>query len=1559
MKKILKYLLAFLIMVPALLIMPACGGTGSGGSGGGSSAGGGQLPATPGLTYMPIENGTAWEVSQGFDHEDTSVIKKLVIPGTYQGLPVKVVKSYGFSMYFNLQEVIIQEGVEELAQNCFYNHSLTKIQLPNSLKIIRRGAFYCSLVEEFHIPENVEVVENGIFQYSNNLKEVSFPLEPFEYGVNYNSNILNAFLDGYSNVQKITIVGNRKDIPESAFYGLEFTEFEIPNHIEEIGVRAFANCSNLVTINIPSSVNKIDEIAFEGCTSLKSITIPATVTEVNMGMFRNCKALEEITVPYFSEKMFDIRTYFDTPESEALAETYNHYYLADFFTNLKKVTVLGGNYMCKKAFYNCPTITEIVLPATLTTLSNETFFGCSGLERLTTTGVGGNTKETAFLAYNFGAESAQEISLLPANLKTITVLGGEFLSDFAFNGLRNLESVTLSNSTSYIGDDVFAGCEKLGGKLYGNAYYVGSPQNPNMFLIYAKDKNVTSVNIVGDCKVVYNEAFKETNLQSIVIPTTVTKIGDECFAKCVSLTSVQLPNTIDKIYASTFAECENINNIVIPNSVKEIEENAFKYTNSLTNITMSTGIEIIGTNAFRGCKITSIVLPNTLKIVGAGSFSFCSNLTDFEIPSSVETMGEAVLEGSASLISLSVPFIGETVEDYEEGQFKDLFDGDTSNLVPTSLKTITVTKATERLSKEAFMDCTVLETIIILNAKGIGYSAFNGCTSLATCIIGEGTTYIEHSAFKNCTSLTDVQLPSTLGALHNNVFENCVSLETITLPSGFNGCGEGVFKGASKLHTLTIPATGEQYLPRYWGFDYRDRETNVNPVPNLKKVVLNGGTTIGKYYFYNMTSIEELIVSDTVSRIDDEVFCGTDIKNSYTYENGVYFGNKENNYVVYLKPASTELESIVVHPNCKAINARAFKNLTKLSSVSLPEDLKIIPYNLFENCSSLTTISLPETITYVYSYAFYGCNVEELHFTENLTEFQENALRGVNNLKEITIPFIGKSPTETTKLRKTFGAIFGHDTYLDYEPHEEDFVLQYHTSSGTQYMYYIPKTLRTINVTNVQDNTISDAAFANCDFVTTINLPNGITNVEYEAFLNCSQIETLNLGDSVTEYGYFAFKNCEKLKNMKFSLNAESVGISAFENTSLENIVMGDSVTKISQRAFANNLKLESFVVGGNVTEIGKNAFENNPLLQDITFNNKLEIIDEYAFSGCVGLQDFVLPQSLAKICAYAFQNCESMTTVNVPENVTELGNFIFYNCKKLTSATLPNNITKIPAGIFSDCALTTFDFSDNVTEIGYSAFKNCNLTDFSIVPERIQYINSETFAGNDFEEVVISKNVLRISGQAFMGCTKLKYVYFPETLEYIGVGALQDCSSIETVYLPFIGTTLEDKAGKADEDNVAEFTVNYDEIHRAIFGYYKSRSETPPEGYKTRYTETVDFITYYYQYYVPTTLKNLIVFNIAPDASNEFGPHTVENLYTIITEDCTSIPAKTPYYATYQGYDKYFYMGDEAGFAQIENMPEYVTEVYYYKEDITGLTEGNYWHFVDNIPVIWQFETV
>ena len=389
-------------------------------------------------------------------------------------------------------------------------------------------------------------------------------------------------------------------------------------------------------------------------------------------------------------------------------------------------------------------------------------------------------------------------------------------------------------------------------------------------------------------KIICEEAFRWSkfigcrSLTSLVIPNSVTNIGDYAFSGCRSLTDIVIPDSVTRIGDGAFRGCKSLTDIVIPNSVTSIGDNAFEYCFSLSNLVIPDGVTSIEDNAFKGCySLSSVVIPDSVSCIGFGAFENCSSLTDIVIPDSVTSIGgyafgccesltDIVIPNSVTSIgdnafrhcsSLSSLVISESVVNLNGNPFCR-WDGELKCLSPYFIYDNKVLFNKDKSKIIAFRDKNTTSYVIPDSVTRIGGSAFANCSSLSRLVIPNSVTSIGESAFWHCFSLSSLVIPNSVTSVGKWAFEGCISLGSLVIPDGVTSIGDGAFRDCSSLTSLVIP----------------DGVTSIGDnafrhCSSLRSIVIpDSVTSIGGYAFLDCKSLTSLVIPDSVTSIGDNAF---------------------------------------------------------------------------------------------------------------------------------------------------------------------------------------------------------------------------------------------------------------------------------------------------------------------------------------------------------------------------------------------------------------------------------------------------------------------------------------------------------------------------------------------------------------------------------------------------------------------------------------------------------------------------------------------------------------
>ncbi len=289
-----------------------------------------------------------------------------------------------------------------------------------------------------------------------------------------------------------------------------------------------------------------------------------------------------------------------------------------------------------------------------------------------------------------------------------------------------------------------------------------------------------------------DNAFKDSEVESVTIPDSILLIGKSAFFNCDNLTSVRFgtDSKLDRIKEYAFADCDSLAGIDLPQKVKFIERNAFFSCDTLSDIDLSTVAGYLGTGnsreeskigdyAFAYCpKLTSA----TVKAINVGNFAFYgSGLKELVLSSEVLTLGLNPFGECNSLEEITIGFVGgkKTGQEYFGYLFGAGSMQENAIYTPQSLKKVTI-NGSRVIYSGAFYNLGITDLVIESAITKINDEAFYGCTKLKNVTLGN-TQEIGDRVFMNCISLTNLSVPQTITAIGKQAFSGCTSLATVTI----------------------------------------------------------------------------------------------------------------------------------------------------------------------------------------------------------------------------------------------------------------------------------------------------------------------------------------------------------------------------------------------------------------------------------------------------------------------------------------------------------------------------------------------------------------------------------------------------------------------------------------------------------------------------------------------------------------------------------------------------------------------------------------------------------
>ena len=400
-----------------------------------------------------------------------------------------------------------------------------------------------------------------------------------------------------------------------------------------------------------------------------------------------------------------------------------------------------------------------------------------------------------------------------------------------------------------------------------------------------------------------------------------------------------------------------------------------------------------------------------------------------------------------------------------------------------------------------------------------------------------------------------------------------------------------------------------------------------------------------------------------------------------------------------------KIRSIAIPSSVTAIGDRAFYNCSNLTTVTIGENSQLISIGsaAFRYCSSLTSIYIPNIVSIIGAYAFNICS--RLTIYCEVDQKQEGWSNYWNNSNR---PVVWNCISfEITDEGLHFVAV------LDENDQKYVTIVAY---TGSLTNVVIPSSIN-INGEYIFVKTISKDAFYDNDTITTVTIPNSVTEIGDSAFYNCSNLTTVTIGENsqLISIGSAAFRYCSSLTSIYIPNSVASIEFYAFKDCSILTICCETSSQPDGWDNYWNDSNRP--VIWSSY----KGIYGNSDGLSYIAYQDS-EGNPYIAIRGYYGLDaDVVIPEYIdvngekivvKKINDRAFYDNDTITTVTIPNSVTSIGNYAFGSCSDLTTVIISENSQLSTIGYFAfyGCSsLTSIYIPSSVTTIGESAFESCS----------------------------------------------------------------------------------------------------------------------------------------------------------------------------------------------------------------------------------------------------------
>ena len=417
----------------------------------------------------------------------------------------------------------------------------------------------------------------------------------------------------------------------------------------------------------------------------------------------------------------------------------------------------------------------------------------------------------------------------------------------------------------------------------------------------------------------------------------------------------------------------------------------------------------------------------------------------------------------------------------------------------------------------AFNNSELTSVTIPNTVTNLGVEVFYNCVNLTS--VDVNSTTVGTRDFYGCSSLTNVWLGDNVIRIGTNAFALCTNLTSLTIPINVTNIEDSPFKGCSSLSQINIQ-----------------------------------NSIIGGTEFAGCTGLTNFTIPANVTNVGTPPY-------PYIYSIYTPFAGCTNLVNVTIK------NSLVADYE--------FWGVSSLTNVTLTTAVTSIGTNAFRECYGLTSIVIPDGVNKIGDQPFYGCT--------NLAE------AAINNG-------------------------FVADFQFNYCPALASVTLLGVNSIGHQAFANCP--LTDITIPNTVTH-IGEGAFAGCPLFS-VTIPASVTSMEDDVFLY-DPLTSVTILNKVI--GGFEFYGCSNLTSVIIPDTVTNIGTEAFiQCYGLTNLIIGNGVTTIQSGAFEQCYALKNLVLGQSVASIGEDAFAYCTSLNSVTFPGSLTNLDGVTFDGCTNL---------------------------------------------------------------------------------------------------------------------------------------------------------------------------------------------------------------------------------------------------------------------------------------------------------------------------------------------------
>lgn len=1233
-----------------------------------------------------------------FQHEINDYIENFSLKS--QKFGIQGIQFKNNSGHYSNESTLVIPGVIEhdkeyeisrISSYSFYKKEFYSLILPSTIKYLENCSFgYLSLHTLLDLSKtSIEYISTYCF-YGSNIPEIKFPenIKIHEW----------AFVN-------ISII-NLDFIYPSAFENCLFLEsFIVQNwNLREIPDSCFKNCPALKLITISKETYKLKTLIVSNY--LKTIGnrsfYNASIEHLDLS---KCSMLYITTEAFSNSKLKSIIF----PDGEV-----SIYEGAFSKTEISNVYIANLKHIQNSAFEECINLTSVYIKnSTAEDLPHRLFFGCGKLTTISFPSsiirIGNHSFSWTNISSfpNLSLHSIGSYAFLGSPLEEFNfeILEVSNIKEYSF-AMTNLKSIELNKRVVLIERNAFAGSVLF--KINISLTNIKNLESHQFDFVH----NLQIIILPKKLEVISGFSFKETKIEELVIPRSLSLLKDYAFSGAKNLKYIDLSLLmIFTIPNYCFENCYSLEQVTFPYVLENIESYAFCHCYNLTLFDLSNTVVSHEPSSIDLSYIKKLILPSSICNLSNSSFAKMPNVEEIDLSHTKFTeLPENLFYKCHNLRIIHLPYNVQTISNsyFEYSKFsqitmpKHLVTVDYYAFSNSKVEKLDFSKTDcKKFGAKAFFNCSIREIVMPKSLIEIGSCCFEA-SGITEIKIPSRFELIGYGAFYN-TNLIKFECESRkLTEIESYLFCECPKLISINLcTNALKSIGQHAFSN-TRIHSLILTDTTEILS------EYSFAHSNIGKLSLYKSSI----TSIPYRCFYN-TSILDFDLPSNVKSIGDEAF--------FMFPNSTEIGKDS------FSNASIE---IFESDKVSKLEEGAFMGCYELKEVNLEKSTLLeIPKNCLKDCPKLEIVILPSCLTRIGDFSFCNTLIHNITIPKTCIYLGVSCFENLLSLESVNFSYsnihiINDFCFKNCKQLLFLTCLFEVDE-LGIETFSNTGIknIELENLSSIGFGCFRASKLSTFCINKSTLKHIPNECFSSCEFLSHIKLPSTIESIGEYSFSNTKLFE-VELLENTNEIGQFSFSNCKELKKVDLSkTKIKVIHKNCFEFCSnLNSIDFPFHIIEIKEFAFKNTA-ISEIILPETLKNLGNDVFSycNRLILVDIK-SESLTKIPCRAFESCIRLNIVNLPKYIVEIGDYAFNNCP-LTLSQLPTHISTIGSYALANTK-LKELFLENtSLIVIKERAFYCSSIELITLPDTLCEVANNAFEGDKVT--------IIYYGNKTFDGN------------------------------------------------------------------------------------------------------------------------------------------------------------------------------------------------------------------------------------